>query len=328
MYHRVYVVNVPIHSISGTHTITEEDLGLAPGTLPPEDLATLGSLITVDRKLLAPIEKIRARVRRRLSSTGVKVGMGTVVTQPDLPQLIDELTDLKAQFYSAKAALVADLDQNIRDRAEQHPEYASLLRKHAPDVRYVERRLAFDIDTFRFDVPTDDPNSNLLSQTLSRSGNDISKRLMREVIDFVDGVHKVSVGVDRLVKHNLGPLRDTLLPKIHSFQLLDRRLSAVSRHLEEFLSDATSAIDARPNGNAYLSGSALAPFAARLNQLRSESGLDSLMSSAGSSATPIVRPQGTPQVPMDLPKTPSGRPLPKRPSTPDRSDGRRQVVAF
>lgn len=328
MYQKVYVVNVPIHSIAGTHTITEEDLGLAPGTLPPEDLATLGSLITVDRKLLAPIEKIRARVRRRLASTGVKVGMGTVITEPDLQQLVDELEEMKAEFYAAKSVLVADLDQNVRDRADQHPEYASLLRKHAPDVRYVERRLSFDIDIFRFDVPTDDPNSHLLSKTLSRSGNDISNRLVREVIDFVDGVHKVSVAVGRLVKHNLGPLRETLLPKIQSFQLLDRRLSSVSQHLQDFLADATTAIEAQPKGSAFLAGDDLAPFEARLNQLRSESGIDALMSSAGSPPSPVARPQPKPQIPTDQLQLPSGRALPKRPSTPDRSDGRRHVVAF
>ena len=326
MYHSVYIVNVPIRSISGTHTITEEDLGLAPGTLPPDDLATLGALITVDRKLLSPIEKFRARVRRKLFSTGVKVGMGTVVTEPDLQPLVDDLKVLQDEFYAAKADLVASLGDSVTARAAEHPTYASLLRKHAPDVRYVERRLSFDIDIFKFEVPKDDPNADLLSKTLSRSGNDISTRLVREIADFVEDVHQVSFQKGRLVKHNLGPLRETLLPKIKSFQLLDRRLSAVVAHLEAFISDATAAIDSRPGGNAYLEGSQLSPFETRLNELRSTRGIDALMAAPPPSATPVARHAEQSQIPLDPPA--ASRALPRRTPSTDRPSGRRHVVAF
>lgn len=329
MYHSVYVINVPIRSISGTHTITEEDLGLAPGTLPPEDLATLGSLITVDRKLLAPIEKFRARARRLLVATGVKVGMGTVVTEPDIQDLVDQLKAIQREFYDAKADLLARFDKNLAERASEHPAYASLLNKHAPDIRYVERRLSFDIDIYKFEVPKDDPNRDLLTGTLSRSGNNISKRLVREIADFCEGVHKVSIqAAGKLVKHNLGPLRETLLPKVKSFQLLDRTLAAVVTHLEAFIADATSAIDARPDGNAFLEGVHLAPFESRLNQLRSATGIESLMASQPSATLPVARPSPPSQIQADLPAVAHARALPKRPALPDRPEGRRQVVAF
>ncbi|MEI2419730.1 DUF3150 domain-containing protein, partial [Arthrospira platensis SPKY2] len=212
-----------------------------PGTLPPEELATLGHLITVDKKLLAPFEKLRARVKRLLASKGVRVGMGTVVTSADLQPLMYELTALKKEFYDSKAALVAVFDNSIAERIAENPAYGDLIRRYAPDVRRVERRLSFDIDVYKFDVPEQDPNQGLLTTTLQRSGNDISKRLIREVADFVENMHSVSIGkTKRLVKHNIGPLRDTLLPKIKSFQLLDSSLAPVSKHLEAFIVDATS----------------------------------------------------------------------------------------
>ncbi|HRP04370.1 MAG TPA: DUF3150 domain-containing protein [Opitutaceae bacterium] len=330
MYHSVYVVDVKIRSIAGTHSITEEDLGLPPGTLPPEDLATLGNLITVDKKALAPGEKYRARTKRLVSSKGVKVGLGTVVTPADLNPLVDELKDFQKAFYDWKADFVASLPALIAARAAENPEYAELITRYAPDVRRVERRLSYDIDVFKFDVPGDDPNHGLLANTLQRSGNDISRRLLREVADFVENVHSVSIGkTKRLVKHNLGPLRDTLLPKIKSFQLLDSSLAPVATHLESLIVDVTSAIDARPGGNAFLEGSHLAPFEKRLNALRSVNGIEGLMASRPATTdTFVARPAAAPKAPPEPPVAPVPRSLPKRNPAPAQPQGRRQVVAF
>lgn len=330
MYQSVYVIDVPIRSIAGTHSITEEDLGLPPGTLPPEELATLGHLITVDKKLLSPFEKLRARVKRLLASKGVKVGMGTVVTSADLQPLVDELTAIQKEFYDSKTELVSVFDSSIAERIAENPAYGELIKRYAPDVRRVERRLSFDIDVYKFDVPEQDPNEPLLTKTLNRSGNDISRRLLREVADFVENVHKVSIAENsRLVKHNLGPLRNTLLPKIRSFQLLDSSLAPVATYLESLIVDITSAIDARPGGNAFLEGSHLAPFEKRLNALRSVNGIEGLMASRPAATdTFVARPAAAPKAPPEPAVAPVPRSLPKRNPAPAQPQGRRQVVAF
>lgn len=331
MYAKVYVIDVPIRSIAGTHSITEEDLGLAPGTLPPEELATLGSLIVVDKKLLAPIEKLRARTKRLLQSKGVKVGMGTVVTAADFQPMVDTLEEIKAEFYLAKASLVASFDSELARRVSDHPKYGDLIKRYAPDVRRIEKRLSFDIDVYKFDVPQNDPNHNLLSKTLSRSGNDISRRLVREIAEAVETAHKGSIQKSgKLVKQNLGPLRDHLLPKIKSFQLLDSSLAGVAKHLESFINDASAAIDAQPLGHAFLDGSDLIPFETRLNQLRSVSAIESLIASRPAPADiPSAKPVQPSSVPEGPDETPAVRRLPKRPGTePAPDEGRRRVVAF
>lgn len=280
-YSKVYVIDVPIRSISGTHATTEEDLGLAPGTLPPEELATLGNLIVVDKKVLAPVEKLRQRTKRLLEATGVRVGMGTVVTAADLQTITDRLKELQIEFYDAKAAIVRSFDDELDKRINEHPRYAALIRKYAPDVRRIERRLSFDIDTYKFDVPADDPNVSVLEKTLKRNGNDISSRLILEVADFVDTMHKGSIQKSqKLVKQNLGPLREKLLPKVKSFQLLDSSLGVISQYIDLFLRDVGAALDAKPTGKAFLDGADLQPFEQRLNVLRSVATIEGLIASS------------------------------------------------
>ncbi|HRP06802.1 MAG TPA: hypothetical protein PLV87_17945, partial [Opitutaceae bacterium] len=156
------------------------------------------------------------------------------------------------------------------------------------------------------------------------------RRLLREVADFVENVHSVSVAKsNRLVKHNLGPLRDTLLPKVKSFQLLDSSLAPVAKHLESLIADATSAIDSRPGGNAFLEGSQLAPFETRLNALRSVDSIERLMATRHSATdTFIARPASAPKAPPEPAAAPVSRSLPKRNPSPSQPQGRRPVVAF
>jgi hypothetical protein len=321
MYSKVYVINAPIRSISGTHSITEEDLGLEPGTLPPEELATLGHLIVVDKKQLAPGEKLRAKTKRLLSSVGVKVGMGTVVTSADVQPLTDKLETFKTEFYDWKDDFLSSFHAELNKRVAEHPKYAELIKRYAPDVKRIERRLSFDIDVFKIDVPDADPYQPALAKTLSRSGNDITKRLVKEVADFVANAHKGSIQKSqKLVKQNMGPLRDTLLPKIKSFQLLDSSLAPVSAHLESFITDVSCAIDAQPTGHAFLDGDELKPFEARMNQLRSVSAIENLIANAPKATgfstakkdreDSIETPKRVPPVVGQLPKRPDSRSLP------------------
>lgn len=312
-YASVYVINVPIRSISGTHSISEEDIGLPTGTLPPDELATMGHLIVVDKKLLAPIEKLRAQTKRLLASKGVKAGLGTVVTAADLPVLMDELKAIQTEFYDAKSDLLSSFDSELQKRVHDHPEYASLIKRYAPDIRYIERRLSYDIDTYRIEAPADDPHADMLATTLQRDGNDITSNLLREIATFVDQAHATSIQKSgRLAKANLVPLNRTLLPKIKSFQLLDRKLATVGDHLERLVKDIDAFITAKPKGAAFIDGADLQPFEKRLNQLRSPESIRSLMSSApvvdnsfGTPAPPVVQPELVEQTaPVSLPRRP------------------------
>ena len=325
MYPKVYVISVSVRSIAGRHKMTEEDYGLPPGTLPPEDLATLGNLITVDPELLKEPERLRKRTDRILKN-GVKVGVGAVFTEGQLKDTHDQLESIKVEYEQAIQTIIDNFEDSLEARITEHSKYGDLIRKYAPDVSYVKRRMGYDINVCKLAVPVDDPHADVLAKTLKRGNNDISKRLIEEVAEAVVKFHKASFQeTKKLVKQSVNKLKNKLLPKIQSFALLDASLKPVWCHLDAFVRDVVTTIDAQPKGEAWIEGDALVPFETRIKHLMTTRGIQSLIETApaptGFPATPATR-----EASASPEKPPAVAPLPKRPApVAPSSDGRRQV---
>lgn len=325
----IYIVNVPIRSIAGTHSITEEDLGLKPGTLPPDEIATLGNLKVV-REVLRPINAIRQKTKRLLQA-GVKVGMGTALTESQLRPVKDTLDEFKAEFERERQNVIDNLDQEIEERIAEHPQYEHLIRKYAPYIKNrVEQRLAFHIDIYRMSVPPNDPNKDLLDKTMSRRGNNLSERLVCEVSEFAEGIQQSISKSDKLVRQTLRRMTDQLVPKVKSFELLDSSLSAISKYVELFIKDAHTALDAKSTGAVFLDGPELAPFEERLKVLRDVSSIKNLIAAAPKPSSWSTQAARTPAPPQQQSEAPRESRLPKRPKvTPaGQSDRARPVVNF
>lgn len=325
----IYIVNVPIRSIAGTHSITEEDLGLKPGTLPPDEIATLGNLKVV-KEVLRPINAIRQKTKRLLQA-GVKVGMGTALTESQLRPVKDKLDEFKTEFECERQNVIDNLDQEIEERIAEHPQYEHLIRKYAPYIKNrVEQRLAFHIDIYRMTVPPNDPNKDLLDTTMSRRGNNLSERLIVEVSEFAEGIQQSISKSDKLVRQTLRRMTDQLVPKVKSFELLDSSLVAISKYVESFIKDAHAALDARTTGSVFLDGPELAPFEKRLEVLRDVSSIKNLIASAPKPSSWSNQSAPSRAAPAQQSEPPRQPRLPKRPkvSQSDTVERPRPVVNF
>jgi len=320
-YAGVYIVRPVINSISGRHTITEEDLGLPKGTLPPEDVASLGSLITVDKEHLKPFNSIRTRTKRLCESKGVRVGLGTVIPSTELRATLDQLEELKAEFYDQKDKFLQTFSDNLNSRLESHKKYANLIQASAPTKDYVDQRMHFAIDTLKVSDPSGDPNSSVLSNTLNRPGNDIGHRLFQETVDFVQSAYNRSFkDTAKVVRRNLTPFRESLLPKLRSFQLLDSRCRTIADHLELMLSDAEAAFSALArNDDKAITGPAYDHFLDQLNRMRSLPDIEALANSKPVQAAVVAPPQPKPAPTPQTPKTEKKiHGLPRNPNLPAR----------
>lgn len=331
-YSDVYIINPVIRGISGRHTITESDLGLPPGTLPPEDVASIGSLITVDKEVLRPFNAIRSATKRLCESKGVRVGMGTAVPGPELQATMAALEKLKDEFYEAKRSFLADFLRHLDERAESHPQYASLIKARAPSFDYVDRRMHYDIDVYKLAVPNADPNSTVLSRTLARQGNDIGSRLFEETAEFVkDAYERTMKDSGTVVRRNLAPFRDSLLPKLRSFQLLDSRCRPAADLLEQMLTQAEHVLNQIPRGQERgLAGSHYDQFMGVFRVFLSADLLEAHVA-AHRSSTPTLTAMPTPSLPPTQPANTvrlTKRPMPAALPSPVSSVPRRPVISF
>ena len=331
-YTDVYIVNPVVRSIAGRHTITEADLGLPIGTLPPEDVASIGSLITVDKEVLRPFNAIRSATKRLCESKGVRVGMGTAVPGPELQATMAALEKLKDEFYEAKRSFLADFLRHLDERAESHPQYASLIKARAPSFDYVDRRMHYDIDVYKLAVPNADPNSTVLSRTLARQGNDIGSRLFEETAEFVkDAYERTMKDSGTVVRRNLAPFRDSLLPKLRSFQLLDSRCRPAADLLEQMLTQAEHVLNQIPRGQERgLAGSDYDQFMGVFRVFLSADLLEAHVA-AHRSSTPTLTAMPTPSLPPTQPANTvrlTKRPMPAALPSPVSSEPRRPVIRF
>ena len=331
-YTDVYIVNPVVRSIAGRHTITEADLGLPIGTLPPEDVASIGSLITVDKEVLRPFNAIRSATKRLCESKGVRVGMGTAVPGPELQATMAALEKLKDEFYEAKRSFLADFLRHLDERAESHPQYASLIKARAPSFDYVDRRMHYDIDVYKLAVPKADPNSTVLSRPLARQGNDIGSRLFEETAEFVkDAYERTMKDSGTVVRRNLAPFRDSLLPKLRSFQLLDSRCRPAADLLEQMLTQAEHVLNQIPRGQERgLAGSDYDQFMGVFRAFLSADLLEAHVA-AHRSSTPTLTAMPTPSLPPTQPANTvrlTKRPMPAALPSPVSSVPRRPVISF
>jgi hypothetical protein len=301
-YSDVYIVNAVISCIGGRHGITEEDLGLPKGTLPPQDVASLGNLITVTPEALRQFSTLRARARRVLDS-GVSVGLGACVTGLQLPAVLDELKTIEAEYLTLRDGFIAAYADIVEGHAQAHPKYAELIRARAPTLKYVESQIGFRIDVLKVAVTSDDPNRDALEQTLKRPENDIGGRLLWETAQFTRSVYERSLKESASVtKRALGSLRDTLLPKLEAFALFDARTRPIAVLLAGLLTEADRQLDALPRGQERaLTGSSFDRFYAQYRVLMS---VELMEAHAASQRSVVAMPASV--VPSPVPET---RPL-------------------
>ncbi len=242
------------------------------------------------------------------------------------------LEKLKDEFYEAKRSFLADFLRHLDERAESHPQYASLIKARAPSFDYVDRRMHYDIDVYKLAVPNADPNSTVLSRTLARQGNDIGSRLFEETAEFVkDAYERTMKDSGTVVRRNLAPFRDSLLPKLRSFQLLDSRCRPAADLLEQMLTQAEHVLNQIPRGQERgLAGSDYDQFMGVFRVFLSADLLEAHVA-AHRSSTPTLTAMPTPSLPPTQPANTvrlTKRPMPAALPSPVSSVPRRPVISF
>lgn len=322
-YQDAYIVNVRMTCISGRTTITEEDLGLEKGTLPPHEVASLGSLVTIPREEIKAFNTKRAEVNRLLGRTGVRCSFGSFTPKSELDELVRQLEQCKKDWEDLRSNFLARLPTLINDRVTEFPKYSQLLASRAPSLKYVEKQIDFEIDVFKVGYADGDPYEDLLTRTLSRPVNDISRTLLEETSAFCQGIFERSLkDSGGVVKRNLTPLKTTLLPKLRSFQVLDGRLHALSKLLHDLLVWSDATLDAIPKGDPrILIDKEFSRFCETFDVLRSVEKMEKLLSAEHrrNQLTVVPTPSRVkPESPAQLPQAPSAVPasLPRAPKAP------------
>lgn len=240
-------VTLDIHLWSGRKRLRKEAL-LAKNpefkNLPPESLATLGSIKIADPDDLTPFMRDKRAAETLLQNNGLPL-LGTIgIPDGKLDTVYKKLTELKASFDAQRVQLHRDFETRVQEWREK-PENAGWahLINDIPTPEYVAGRLAFGFHLCRVSAPSMEDASPInehygrqvtgLKGELFADAAREARMLMERYLTGDDGTGVVRKR-DKITQKTLGPLR-RVAEKLRSFSFLDPTVLPMAEVVEHCL---------------------------------------------------------------------------------------------
>ncbi|MEJ8838125.1 DUF3150 domain-containing protein [Ramlibacter sp. AN1133] len=226
-------VTLDIHLWSGRKRLRKEAL-LAKNPefkdLPPESLATLGSIKIADPDDLAPFMRDKREAEKVLQINGLPL-LGTIgIPEAKLDRVYQKLVDVKASFDAKRLQLHRDFETRVQEWREkpENEDWAHLIND-IPTPEYVAGRLAFGFHLCRVSAPSLEdasPINEHFGRQLTGLKGELFADAAREARVLMDRYLAGDDGTgvartrDRITQKTLGPLR-RVAEKLRSFSFLD-----------------------------------------------------------------------------------------------------------
>jgi len=206
-----------------------EDLVLAAGSkLPPDELASLGTMRIVDREKLSLFETLKKRAESLCLKAGVRFLGGYAIPVGAMPALIPELDAIQAEFNGHKRQFVESYADSVDDWMARYPDFAPAIARHVDSVESVAARLAFDYVVFGIAQPK-------AGDGLDRSVASLGGSLFREVAQEANTLLDNSLlGKQSVTRKALNPIR-RMRDKLDGLSFLDPRVSPVVETIDGLL---------------------------------------------------------------------------------------------
>jgi hypothetical protein len=219
---------------SGRRRLRAEDLGLDAEKLPPEDLASLGSLKLCDPKQLTKLNSLKRAAERDCERVCVRFLGGYATDEKNVSDLVTKLAERKQAFEQQAQAFVASLQTEFDDWVSKHPQWENVIRKALPDLGYVAGRLNFEYQLYRVQVAADEIGS-VANQGLVSAAGGLSGRLFKEIEIEARSTWKRSYeGKEAVGQKALRPIR-AIREKMDALRFIDSRIVPMIGHIEHVL---------------------------------------------------------------------------------------------
>lgn len=154
-----------VHLWSGKKRLRKEALiAMNPAfeKLPPETLATLGSIKICDADELNPFMNLKRQAEKLLLSSGLPFMGAISIPDAKIESVVKELEEIKKQFRDGRDTFESRFETRIDEwRAKpENKEWASLIHD-IPDVEHVVGKMSFTYHVYRINPPSDDANAKL-----------------------------------------------------------------------------------------------------------------------------------------------------------------------
>jgi len=197
----------------------------AGATLPPEDLASLGSKRVCDPEALRVFGTLKARAVSLLDRHGVRFLGGWAIPESQADAIVTELGQILQDFNAAKDDFLSRYDESVRDWIAKHSGWEQIIADSTVSADYVRSRMGFIWRLYRI-VPPDpaDPVMEGLKDEVASLGQTLFGEVSKAA---TEAWHKCFAGKTEITRKALSPLR-TIHLKLSGLSFVEPRVSPVA----------------------------------------------------------------------------------------------------
>jgi hypothetical protein len=197
----------------------------AGATLPPEDLASLGSKRVCDPEALRVFGTLKARAVSLLDRHGVRFLGGWAIPESQADVIVTELDQILQDFNAAKEDFLSRYDESVRDWIAKHSGWEQIIADSTVSADYVRSRMGFLWRLYRI-VPPDpvDPVMEGLKDEVASLGQTLFGEVSKTA---TEAWHKCFAGKTEITRKALSPLR-TIHQKLSGLSFVEPRVSPVA----------------------------------------------------------------------------------------------------
>ena len=217
---------------SGRRRLHADDLDVDHDQLPPEDLASLGSLKLCDPSSLQRLNVLKRGAERACRRVCVRFLGGYATNLATLEELVVKLEKVKKAFDIEAAQFVSSFQRAIDEWIGQHPQWEEAIRKKLPDLTYICHRLSFNYQVYQVKPTTTATTS---APQLLTADQTLSNQLFSEIAQDATLAWKTSYeGRTEVGQKALRPIR-TLREKLTALRYLDQRVGPIIAQIDSVL---------------------------------------------------------------------------------------------
>ena len=253
-------LNLDISLWSARKKLQAEDFGGA--TLPPEDLASLGSKKIADPESLRIFSTLKSRAFNLLDRHGVRFMGGWAIPEAKADVVVRELMNIRDAFFQAKKDFLADYDRAIQAWVEKHDSWGDIIRNSTVSSAYVDARIDFRWQLYKVAPIMQHADSTVvleagLAEEVTNLGNTLFAEISKEAADIWKRVYD---GKAEVTHKALSPLR-TLHSKLVG-------LAFIEPHILPAADIVQAALDRMPTKKGNIGGADLLLLQGVVSMLR------------------------------------------------------------
>lgn len=201
---KVGIVNIDASIWSGARRLHKSDLfKVNPDDLPPDTMASLGSMKVFDPEGLKIFQTLKRRAERKALDVGVRFLNGAAVPVDRLQTLASEIEAIKVEFEEAREVFLAEYDRAVENWLVQFPDWKEVLQRAVLPRQVVAGRLAFDFQIFHIQEAAEDKGG------VDRVAKGLGGQLLKEIAqDARVLLEKSYLGRDKVTQKAINPIRN------------------------------------------------------------------------------------------------------------------------